>query len=110
MSEPTPQQILATPMEPDANTAGASTIGGYLIKLLATLWDEQELFNGKRPFGMSSWDGELTIALLMAGYLEGTQDEDGYWDWTSEQGTRGDRLIRAAIESLLPLDETAVTT
>lgn len=37
------------------NDAGAKTIGEYLKKLLLTLWDEEDGFSGKRPFGNSSW-------------------------------------------------------
>lgn len=56
------------------------TIRDYLYKLLKTLWDEQEGFNGKRPFGNSSWERELYKPLIEAGCIEGTIDEDGYID------------------------------
>src|SRR5688572_3641325 len=95
MAEPTPQQILATPM--GDNDANATTIREYLIELLATLWREQSDFSGKRPFGNSSWPGELELALIKAGHVAGRLDEDGYIE--AVDSDHADQLIRAAIES-----------
>jgi len=96
MPEPTPQQILALPMQ--ENDADAATIGGYLIKLLATLWDEKDGFDGKRPFGDSGWDGDLVVALIQAGVIEGKLDEDGYI--VSCDDDAAETLIAAAIQEL----------
>ena len=41
------------------NDIGAKTIGEYFEKLLLTLWDEQEDFSGKRPFGNSGWEYDV---------------------------------------------------
>ena len=60
------------------NDAGAKTIGEYLEKLLLTLWDEEDGFSGKRPFGNSGWKWEIYTALLSAKVVNGKLDEDGY--------------------------------
>jgi len=92
----TPQQILALPMQ--GNDADAATIGGYLIKLLATLWNEKDGFDGKRPFGNSDWDGELVVALIRADAVEGELDEDGYIERCDDDAV--EKLIAAAIQEL----------
>lgn len=94
---PTPQQVLTLPM-PDDNGADAATVGDYLIKLLATLWDEKEGFDGKRPFGDSDWDGELVVALIQAGAIEGELDEDGYINSCDDDAA--EELIAGAIQAL----------
>ena len=33
------------------------TVKDYLKTLLHTLWDEEDGFSGKRPFGNSGWQG-----------------------------------------------------
>lgn len=68
---------LDAPMLPD-NDAEAATVRDYLKALLTTLLTEQEGFSGKRPFGNSGWMGDLEIALIRAGLVEGKLDEDGY--------------------------------
>ena len=60
------------------NDAGAKTIGDYLERLLLTLWDEEEGFSGKRPFGNSGWKWEVYTALIFAKVVNGKLDEDGY--------------------------------
>ena len=60
------------------NDAGAKTIGEYLKKLLLTLWDEEDRFSGKRPFGNSGWKWEIYTALISAKVVSGKLDEDGY--------------------------------
>lgn len=96
-----PRQILALPM--GDNDAGADTIRGYLIELLAAVWREGEGFSGKRPFGNSSWEWELYRPLVRANVIAGSFcDADeccGYCleepDWDA-----GDKLIAAAIAEL----------
>jgi hypothetical protein len=88
--------ILDTPMR--ENDAHAATVRGYLRSLLLKLWDEQESFDGKRPFGNSSWEYDLYAALVQAGHVKGTIDADG--DITSleaDQRELADRLIYHAI-------------
>lgn len=75
-TEYTPQQILTLPME--KNDAEASTIGQYLTSLLHVLWIEKDGFDGKRPFGNSSWEHDIYKALIRANAVEGILDEDGY--------------------------------
>ncbi|MBF6277015.1 hypothetical protein [Nocardia nova] len=98
MSEPTPAQILATPMHGENNDAEADTIRGYLIALLATLWREEEGFSGKRPFGNSGWRFDLYAALGHAGHIRASFDDDGYLE--DVDAIVGDRLIATAIEAL----------
>lgn len=94
--DPTGQQILATPMQP--NDANAATIRGYLVLLLAAVWRENEGFSGKRPFGNSGWDMELYRALGEAGYIRWILDEDGEIEDFDDE--TGDRLIESAISAL----------
>jgi hypothetical protein len=97
VSEPTSQQVLDTPM--DGYLAETfPTIRDFLFGLLSKLWKDGEDFNGKRPFGNSSWDWDVFAALMKAGLISGTFDEDGYIDDCDEQ--HGDRLIKAAIAAL----------
>lgn len=56
------QAVLNCPLE--ENDSGADTVKGYLKALLFTLWDEGEGFSGKRPFGNSGWECDLTDALI----------------------------------------------
>lgn len=62
------------------NDARAKTVGDYLKILLLTLWDEEEGFSGKRPFGNSGWQYEVYKALISAKVVDGRLDEDGYVD------------------------------
>lgn len=57
----TSEEVLACPL--DDNDAGARTIREYLVFLLHRVWQEQEGFSGKRPFGTSGWNHDLTSAL-----------------------------------------------
>lgn len=95
-SPPTPQQILSCPMIAD-NDSGASTVRGYLVELLATVWREEEGFSGKRPFGNSDWQWEVYASLVKAGLLDGSV-KDGYLDDVDESA--GAELILAAIRAL----------
>lgn len=58
------QDVLDCPIQ--ENDSGASTIKGYLKALLYAVWDENEGFSGKRPFGNSGWNGEMLDALVNA--------------------------------------------
>lgn len=94
---PSGEDILSLPM-PEENDAGARTVGDYLIALLLTLWRKKADFSGKRPFGNSSRGSDLEKALIEAGYVEGSLDEDGYIE--EVDGTAADLLISLAITSL----------
>lgn len=80
------EAILAIPMQ--RNDARAETIGGYLAALLRGVLQKDECFDGKRPFGNSGWLHEPMKALIQAGAMPGTLDEDGYVD----VGSRTDML------------------
>lgn len=89
-------QILNTPMQ--SNDAEADTIRGYLIALLTAVWDDGAEFSGKRPFGNSGWEHDLYEALVRAGRIEGTFDEDG---WLEDADTeKGRELVAQAIQAL----------
>lgn len=85
--------ILAIPM--GDNDIEAQTVGEYLRALLSTLWQEDEGFSGKRPFGNSGWKWDVYTALVKAGVVGGAFDEDGYLDGCDEEAA--DRLILSAI-------------
>lgn len=93
----TPTEILDLPMQ--ENDACAVTIRGYLKALLFQLWDEGEGFSGKRPFGNSSWEYELYVALVEGGAIDGTIDEE-YGDLTEFDKEAANSAIFDAIEAL----------
>jgi hypothetical protein len=100
MPEPTPAEILATPMQ-QPNDAEAATIRDYLVKLLADLWSEQESFDSKRPFGNSCWENDLYLALVKAGIVEGVVDDEGWLDEMDDEAEeKANQLIAQAIQSL----------
>lgn len=93
----TAQQVLTTPV-PHGNDAGAETIGDYLVRLLEVLWYQKDGFSGKRPFGNSDWCGDVEIALIQAGHVEGVIDEYGYINSVDSEAVN--RLIESAIQEL----------
>lgn len=56
------------------------SIREFFHELMQKLWDEQDGFSGKRPFGNSCWEFPVIYALIEAGAIPGTvtYDEDGY--------------------------------
>lgn len=90
MSATTAEQVLACPL-PD-NDAGAATVRDYLVSLVAKVWEENEGFSGKRPFGNSGWSWDLYIPLVEAGLVAGTVED---FDESAADG-----LIANAIEAL----------
>lgn len=92
----TPTDVLNCPMGP--NDAGAATIRGYLTQLLHQVWKYGEDFSGKRPFGNSGWSGEIEVALLTAGLVDGRFDEDGYLAEVDDAAVA--RLVRSAITAM----------
>lgn len=74
------------------------TLRDYLRILLLTLWEEQDGFSGKRPFGDSGWDNDIFEALVRAGVVDGELDEDGYLEDVDEDAAN--ELVRAAIEAV----------
>jgi hypothetical protein len=94
--EMTGEEVLKLPM--DANDSGATTIKGYLHALLKKLWQEEEGFSGKRPFGNSGWSSDLHKPLIIAGAVKGRLDPDGYIQECDSK--EADRLIFEAIDAL----------
>lgn len=98
------QAVLDCPMQ--ENDSGAYTIKGYLKALLFTLWDEEEGFSGKRPFGNSGWTSDLATALVKGKFIKGrihSEMEDGeivneYLDDADYPSMN--KLIQRAIEAL----------
>ena len=82
------------------NDSGATTIGGYLLKLLETLWEKGEGFSGKSPFGNSGWKYDLYKPLVEVGAVEGKLDSDGYIE--SVDTDAANSMIFNAIEALAP--------
>lgn len=81
--------------------SGVETVREYLVRLLLTLWTVGEGFSGKRPFGNSGWEYDLYQALVNAGIITATLDENGYIDEMSrEERARADALIAEAIRYL----------
>ena len=66
----------------DSDLPEGTTVRGYLETLLATLWRDEEGFSGKRPFGNSGWQSDVTRALAVAGFVE--QDGDGVDCWAAD--------------------------
>jgi len=77
---------------------GETTIGGYLIRLLADLWKEGEGFSGKRPFGNSGWEYDLYTPLIKEGLVKGRLDEDGFIEEVDRKAA--DLLILSLINNL----------
>lgn len=98
------QAVLDCPMQ--ENDSGADTIKGYLKALLFTLWDEEEGFSGKHPFGNSGWTNDIAFALVKGKFIKGSihiEMEDG--EITGEYLDDADfkamnKLIKLAIEAL----------
>lgn len=92
----TSAQVLDCPM--GKNDADAKTIRGYLGSLLINVWIEEEGFDGKRPFGNSSWKYEVYAALAEQALITASKDEWNDWDYDEEWA---DQLVRDAIRVLV---------
>ena len=83
------------------NDIEAKTVREYLKQLLSVLWEEEESFSGKRPFGNSGWKYEIYHTLAHHKVIEGTIDEDGYVeDVSRSERDKADQLIATAIMTL----------
>lgn len=98
--ERTSERVLSCPM--DKNNADATTVREYFIELLSTLWQEDEGFSSKRPFGDSDWQYDVYLALHRAGLIDGlVLDSDGYVEHFSRADQlAADDLIQKAIWSM----------
>jgi hypothetical protein len=90
------RQVLDLDLGP--NDSGERTVRGYLLRLLRDVWTEGEGFDGKRPFGNSSWDYDIKVPMLKAGLVSGRLDSDGYVEQLDDAAA--DALILAAIAAL----------
>jgi len=52
-------------VERDSNET--MTVRQYLLKLLTALWEADECFNGKRPFGNSGWQSQINELIVEKG-------------------------------------------
>lgn len=98
MSEHDGIAVLNVPMD-DADS-GAKSIKQYLKLLLERVWQEEESFSGKRPFGNSGWSYDLYKPLVIAGMVEG-EIIDGFLEILSDESKReADLLIFDVIDAL----------
>lgn len=74
------------------------SIHDYLIRLLSTLWHEQDEFSGKRPFGNSGWNYDLLACLIAHKIIPGELDDEGCVMEVDEE--QGDTIIREYIKTL----------
>lgn len=96
MAKMTPEQVLDLPM--DENDSGQDTIREYLKELLLELWNKDEGFSGKRPFGNSGWKFAVYAALIEGGAIGGTLDEYGAVEEIDSD--EADKIIIDAIKVL----------
>jgi hypothetical protein len=85
-------------LEMQTNDAEAKTVRDYLKALLTAVWEQDECFSGKRPFGNSGWKYDLYIPLVKAGVISGKLDADGYIEECADG--EADALIAKAIQRL----------
>ena len=93
-------EILDLPM--GENDAKAATIREYLVALLAAVWEREESFSGKRPFGNSSWKYEVYAALGAGGVIAITRsdEDDDDFDISPDEAAKADDSIRLAIAAM----------
>ncbi len=101
----TPAEVLDLPMNKRRNDAKASTVRGYLVTLLATLWDKKDSFSGKHPFGNSGWEHAIYDTLVEHGAVRGSASEynDGKGivrEYQCDDTAKADKLIAKAIQAL----------
>ncbi len=75
------------------------TLRGFFCALAMEVWRQGEGFSGKRPFGNSGWQYDVYAALIKAGHIKGTLDEEGYVDEVNEQEV--DKLILELVDNYL---------
>lgn len=60
------------------------TIREFFYELLSALYVQKEMFDAKRPWGNSDWDGDLIICLITNKLVSGTLDGDEEQIWIDE--------------------------
>lgn len=83
--------LLALEIRFDSDAGDNLTIREYLEKLLSTLWDKQERFSGKRPFGNSGWEYDLYKPLIESKLIKGKID--GCGDISSVDKTKANEYV-----------------
>jgi hypothetical protein len=86
----------------DSDAGDGITVRGYLHALLETLFEQEEGFSGKRPFGNSGWTNDIPYALAKAGIIDmGELDEYGRpWNPTEEQREAADQFVFKLIQAI----------
>ena len=81
----------------DSDAGDNLTVREYLQRLLAQLWNEQEGFSSKRPFGNSCWEYDLYTPLAKAGFIQYAREFDGCIEFDKTQL----RLAHAYVSDLI---------
>jgi len=87
----------------DSDAGDQMTFRDYIMKMVLTLWYEEEGFSGKRPFGNSGWKYEVWSGLAKAGFIDmGEYYEEccGYEDATREQCEVADKYTVQLIKRI----------
>lgn len=71
--------IMSLPM-PHPESGDDSTIGENLRDIMRRVWEKEEGFSGKRPWGYSGWQLSFYEVLVKFDVIEGSFDEYGYLD------------------------------
>jgi hypothetical protein len=87
--------IMDLPMT-NPGSGDPDTLGECLRDLLRCLWEEEEGFSGKRPWGNSGWQLKFYEVLVKFDVIEGSFDEDGYLEDVDEED--GYEIICECIE------------
>lgn len=96
-------KVLALEIE---NYPEPCSLRGFLQNLLLKIVEEEESFNGKRPFGDSGWLWGIWIALHKGGYIAATtykhdpEDEEVEYDFTVDQLEDAQALLSEVIKHM----------
>ncbi len=85
------------------NDAKAKTVREFLSALLVKVWEDQEDFSGKRPWGNSGWKTPVEEALVRSGLVGGEFNNDGELKWIDDD--RVNDLVVEAIKYLTKVQE-----
>jgi hypothetical protein len=99
----THQEALELEMESDI---GKSTIRQYLHALLTAVWEEDEGFSGKRPFGNSGWKWDVYDPLVKHGLIAGSMEDE--WHRPTSR-IEADEYVMALIDSMCGVESEVST-